>query len=178
MAIDPRNLTPDQLREKEDLLRRIGALDEEEKRRLAELQGLLGSVLEAERKRLKMSEDSLEASARLLDALKDIQEANRINNNLSEEDFVLRQRQLEINRQEAVYRKESAELAYDQLIRDGQISDSMKERLQRQYQSLDFTKVTAEELSNIVNNEQRRVKLNDEIMKRCQDNGCYANQNY
>ena len=165
MAIDPSNLTPDQLREKEELLRKIGALNEEEKRRLAELQGLLGSILDAERKRLKMSEDSLEASARLLDALKDIQEANRLNNNLSDEDFVLRQRQLEINRQEAVYRKESAELAYDQLIRDGQISDSMKERLQRQYQSLDFTKLTAEELSHIVNNEQRRVKLNDEIMK-------------
>ena len=165
MAIDPSNLTPEQLREREELQRRINELTEEEKRRLAELQGLVGSILEFEERRRKISERNLEDSAILLDRLKGIQDEQRRLNNLSDEDFVIRQRQLEINRQEAVYRKEAAELAYDQLIRDGQISDSMKERLQRQYQSLDFTKVTAEELSNIVNNEQRRVKLNDEIMK-------------
>jgi hypothetical protein len=165
MAIDPSNLTAAQLREREDLQKRISELTDEEKSRLAELQGIKESILKTEEQSLKASEKSLENSAILLDRLKGIQEANRKNNNLLEEDFVLRQRQLEINRQEAVYRKEAAELAYEQLIRDGQISDTMKERLSSQFQSVDFTTMTAEQLSNIVNNEQRRVKLNDEIMK-------------
>ena len=74
MAIDPSNLTAAQLREREDLQKRISELTDEEKSRLAELQGIKESILKTEEQSLKASEKSLENSAILLDRLKGITE--------------------------------------------------------------------------------------------------------